>query len=294
MKPLLKWVGGKTQILEHIMRRFPKKMGNYHEIFLGGGSVLLKVIEMKKYDEIDIKGKIYASDKNENLIDFYHILQKYPKELCGEVQKLFEEYSQISDKEVNRRPKTSEEGKTSKESFYYWKREQYNNPINQTLIQRASIFLFLNRMGFRGLYREGSNGFNVPFGHYKKSPKLVEEDFICMSEHIKDVIFYVSDFKESLKKAKKGDFIYLDPPYVPEKKNSFVGYTSDRFVEHEELFKRIELLRKEGIHVVLSNAKVKMIIDFFSNGAWGCDEISARRSINSKDPSSKTTEILIY
>jgi DNA adenine methylase len=292
MKPLLKWVGGKTQILDNIAKRFPEKMENYHEIFVGGGSVLLKVIEMKKRGDIEVPGNIYAYDKNKNLIHFYKTIQRHPKDIFEAVKQIYDTYSEITGKKIERKPKTIEEAKTSRESYYYWVRQEYNKG-DSTQVQKAAMFLFLNKMCFRGLYREGPNGFNVPYGHYKSVPNMNESEFMKMSEYIKDVIFCESDFNESMKKVKKGDCVYLDPPYAPEKKGSFVGYTADGFVNHEELFKEMERLKKEKVKVLMSNAKVNTVTDFFGK-EWKCDDIDARRAIHSKNPASRTVEVLVY
>lgn len=291
-KPFLKWVGGKTQILKNILEKIPKEMDNYHELFLGGGSVLLAVLSMQKNNKITIKNKIYAYDINENLIRVYKDIQNNKDKLYKLTKYYFEEYDNITGTEVNRKPKCIEEAKTSKESYYYWIRNKYNN-LKKKNIQTSALFLFINKTCFRGMYREGPNGYNVPYGHYKKTPNfLSQEEIDYISDLIKDVEFKKCSFTESIKKVKEGDFVYLDPPYAPENDKSFVKYVADGFdLEcHNNLFKSIKNLK--NIKFVMSNAKVKLVTDAFKD--YNCENIIARRAINSKKPGSKTTEVIIY
>ena len=178
---------------------------------------------------------------NESLINIYKNIQSNSEELFEYMEKYWKEYDEITGSEVNRKPKTKEDSKTSKESYYYWVRYLFNS-MNKSLVERSAIFIFLNKTCFRGLYREGPNGFNVPYGHYKKTPSMItKEELYKISELIKYVIFQCCDFGESINKVNKGDIMYLDPPYAPENSKSFVGYTTDGFnIEtHNKLFKKI-------------------------------------------------------
>ena len=166
MKPIIKWVGGKTQILDKVLKTFPREMENYHELFVGGGSVLFGLLESK---DITVKGKVYAYDKNQKLINMYRQIQTNPKDVHDHLTELFKTYDTRTGTEVNRKPQTEEEGLTSKESYYYWVRKRYNDLIPTTYIHAATL-IFLNKTCFRGVYREGPNGFNVPYGHYKTTP----------------------------------------------------------------------------------------------------------------------------
>lgn len=292
IKPPIKWVGGKTQIIEKILEEFPKEINNYFEIFLGGGSVLLALLSCKN---IKITGKIHAYDLNETLIHFYKNIQTNPREFIDYTVNLVKEFNKIEDIEVNRKPKTIEDAKTSKESFYYWIRSQYNNLIQKkkNSIVGSSYFLFLNKTCFRGLYRTGPNGFNVPFGHYK-NPEIINKDHILViSSLIKNVIFKVSDFKSSIKdEYESDDFIYLDPPYAPENNKSFVSYNEDGFgiEQHKNLFK---LCNELETNFLMSNSDVELVKDNFDKDVFEIETISCKRSINSKKPGSKSNELLI-
>lgn len=293
-KPFLKWVGGKSQIIEKLIDKFPIEIDNYHEIFLGGGSILMAILSLQEQKKIKINNKIYASDINEILINVYKHIQSKKDELYEFIEFYITEYDNIKGTVIIRKSNTLEEAKSSKESYYYWIRKKFNN-IDKSTIECSALFMFLNKTCFRGMYREGPNGFNVPYGHYKKTPTIITKSNIdCVSNMIKDVIFVHSSFIESIKKIKEGDFVYLDPPYAPETTTSFVGYTSDGFDIKTQnlLFKEILSLKERNIKFVLSNSKVDLVTKTF----YECkiDDIVARRAINSKKPGSTTTEVIIY
>lgn len=292
VKPPIKWVGGKTQIIQKILNEFPKEINNYFEIFLGGGSVLLALLSFK---EIKIKGKIYAFDLNETLIHFYKNIQKNPTKIIDNTIELVKEFNNIRDVEINRKPKNIDEAKTSKESFYYWIRKEYNNlsQIQKNSITGSSYFLFLNKTCFRGLYRTGPNGFNVPFGHYKNPEIINKEHILTVNSLIKNVIFEVSDFKKSLKEEyETDDFIYLDPPYAPENSKSFVSYNEGGFDinNHKKLF---EICNKLDTQFLMSNSDVELVKQYFNKDSYEIETISCKRTINCKKPDSKSNELLI-
>ena len=291
-KPFLKWVGGKTQIIDTLIQKIPPEIDNYHEIFLGGGSVLLAVLSLVKQGVIKIKGKVIASDINYRLIQVYKHIQSNKDELYKHIDLYIKEYDTIKMVSVNRKPTSIEEAKTSKESYYYWIRDKYNK-MDHNLVECSALFMFLNKTCFRGLYREGPNGYNVPYGHYKKTPTIISQEHLnSISNLIKDVEFVASSFSDSIKKIKKGDFVYLDPPYAPENDTSFVGYVRDGFsIEmHNTLFNSIKNIK--NIKFVMSNANVDLVIDHFQE--YNREEVIARRAINSKNPESTTTEVIIY
>ena len=293
-KPFLKWVGGKTQIIDKIIQKIPKEINNYHEPFLGGGSVLLAVLSLQKQNKIKIKNKIYAYDINENLINVYKHIQTNKDELYKYIKLYVEDYDSIKGTEINRKPSCIEEAKTSKESYYYWIRSNYNKSEKGS-IECSAMFIFINKTCFRGMYREGPNGYNVPYGHYKKTPTIItQDDLDNISDLIKNVEFRNCSFSESLKNIKKNDFVYLDPPYAPENDKSFVGYVADGFDldNHKLLFNMIKNMR--DVKFVMSNASVDLVINSFNCPEYNCENIIARRAINSKNPGSETKEVIIY
>ena len=297
IKPFMKWVGGKTQIIHDVLALFPKEIYNYHEPFLGGGSVLLALLSHQQKGTIKISGKIYASDLNSNLIGLYKNIQSFPDAFISEVNKLIDEFAKCTGTVVNRKPLALEEALTSPESYYYWIRSQFNalQKDERTSIAASAMLLFMNKTCFRGVYREGPNGFNVPFGNYK-NPSILDETYIrTISSLIKEVVFTNCSFSDSLTKIVPGDFVYLDPPYAPENTTSFVSYTSDGFnlTNHTILFKLCEDMKNKNVKMLMSNASVKLVNDAFPSPLYTTRIISCRRAIHSKEPDARTNEVLI-
>ena len=297
-KPFLKWVGGKTQIIYDIINEFPIEITNYHEIFLGGGSVLLALLILQKENKITIKNKIYAYDFNKPLIYVYKNIQKKPKKFLNSIIKIINEYNFIEGDTINRKSTTIDEALTSQESYYYWIRYKYNQMTDEEKISilGSAYFIFLNKTCFRGVFRLGPNGFNVPFGHYS-NPSIIDKQHIKnISALIKDVEFIHASFEDSLKNILTGSFIFLDPPYVPLKATSFVGYTSDGFdlKLHEKLFNILHELKKQNVNWLMSNSCTKLVLDSFNDKKkYSTEKILCRRTINSKNPESKVNEVII-
>ena len=296
-KPFLKWVGGKTQIVDKLIIKFPNEINNYHEIFLGGGSVLLTLLSYVNNGDIKINGNIYAYDLNEPLIYLYKNIQKDYNELYNEIQKIIIQFNLCGDGEINRKPKNINEAMISKENYYYWIRNEYNklSIIDKNTIIGSSMFIFLNKTCFRGIFRIGPNGFNVPYGHYN-NPEIVNKEHLKeIQKLIKNVIFECCDFNISLQNIKKNDFVYLDPPYVPEKITSFVKYNENVFNNdtHINLFKLINKLTDDNKKIMLSNSDVSLVRDNFTNEKYNIESLLCKRKINSKKPSSKTQEVII-
>ena len=299
VKPFLKWVGGKTQIIDKVLDIFPKQIHNYYEPFLGGGSVLLALLS---HESIKVSGRIYASDINPNLIAVYKNIQHRPEELIAEVKRLAEEYGKCTGLVINRTSTSIDDAMTSQESYYFWIRSRFNAMTRNTehisireSIQTSAMMIFINKTCFRGLYREGPRGFNVPFGNYK-NPTIIDEAHIRkVSVLIHDVIFTCESYADSLARVSghpDEDFVYLDPPYAPETSKSFVGYTADGFSldDHKILF---SICDKIEARMLMSNADVALVNAAFAGAQYTKKTISCKRSINSKSPESRTNEVLI-
>lgn len=297
VKPILKWVGGKSQIIEEVLHLFPKEIKNYYEPFLGGGSVLFGLLSLIQEGKIVLRGKIYASDLNPHLIHLYTNVRQSPDQIIEEVRQIMNEYTALTGTTILRKPTSKAEALTSQESYYFWIRIQFNALSNEEKAspKASAMLLFLNKTCFRGLYREGPNGFNVPFGHYK-NPSILDEGHIrAVAQLLKDVIFIHASFTEAFSKVQDGDFIYLDPPYAPENETSFVGYTGDGFnlEHHTQLFNLCDGLRAKGVRFLMSNADVPLVRNAFPEPTYTTKTILCRRAIHSKKPDSKTNEVLV-
>ena len=294
-KPILKWIGGKTQIIEKILSEIPKKFKNYHELFIGGGSVLIAVLWARNKNLIEIENSINAYDLNTALIYTYINIQKNKDNLYQNISKLIKEYFECKiDGKKNRNPINKEEALSSRESYYFWIRKQYNQLTDKKTIEASSYFIFMNKTGFRGMYREGPNGFNIPYGNYKNPKILKKEELDYISDLIQDVKFEVSDFSNSFEKIKDGDFTYLDPPYAPENSKSFVKYNQDGFglEQHKNLFTRCNKI-KSPTKFIMSNANVPLVKECLPEENFNYQVIECRRAINSTNPAAKTEEVII-
>jgi len=297
VKPFLKWVGGKTQIIDKISNNFPVEINNYREIFLGGGSVLLALLSCVKYGIIKINGNIYAYDLNEPLIYIYKNIQTHHSDLYDMLQTIIKEFGECGNGEINRKPTNITDAKIAKENYYYWIRSEYNKLCleDKKSILGSAMFIFLNKTCFRGIFRVGPNGFNVPYGNYKNPEIINKEHLEEIHNLIQNVIFECCDFTTSLRNTEPNDFVYLDPPYAPEKDTSFVGYTEKGFgIEcHNNLFTLIHNLTEANTKVMLSNADVPLVRDNFTNEKYNISSILCKRSINSKNPGTKANEVII-
>lgn len=302
IKPVIKWVGGKTQIIDIIINKFPKKINDYHEIFLGGGSVLFELLYRIANNDINLTGNIYAYDINETLINLYINIQKVPELVLLEVEKIInksiietslEEISIINSNEIISNVKLTQS------EYYYCCRNIFNTMT--TTVKNSPIgsayFIFLNKTCFRGLYREGPRGFNVPFGNYNNPEIINKKHILLISKLIKNVIFEHSSFQKSFQNISNlpyqlDNFIYLDPPYIPLNDNSFVNYTKVGFSmeNHNLLF---NLCKNISYKFILNNSYSDYIIRIFDDEKYKKEKLLCKRSINSKKPNSKINEILI-
>jgi DNA adenine methylase len=297
IKPILKWVGGKTQIIDKIIRDFPVEINNYREAFLGGGSVLLTLLSYVKSGIIKIRGNIYAYDLNEPLIYIYKNIQSHHIELYDILQTIITDFNECGNGEINRIPTNIAEAKIAKENYYYWIRSEYNKLsfTDKKSIFGSAMFIFLNKTCFRGVFRVGPKGFNVPYGHYNNPEIINKEHLEEIHNLIQNVVFECCDFNTSLAIVEPNDFVYIDPPYVPETNTSFVGYTKNGFNidNHNNLFNLIHILTDTNKKIMLSNADVSLVRENFTNKKYNTLSILCKRSINSKNPDAKAKEVII-
>ena len=280
-KPIIKWVGGKTQLIKNLICKFPKEMKCYHEPFVGGGSVLFTLLSYVKEDLICLN-EIYVSDSNEDLINLYKVIQNNHKMLYDTLIKFVNEFNGINNGDFKTKF-------NSKQNYYYFIRRLYNsiNTCSFNIILKSALFIFLNKTCFRGLYRVGPNGFNVPYGN-NKNPEIINKQHLEeIHELVQGVVFTCCDFTESLKFVKNDDFVYLDPPYVPINNTSFVAYNKGGFDKHVVLF---DTLKTANYKYLMSNSDTDFVKQHFDN----YEIIKAKRNINSRNPDSIINELLIF
>jgi len=275
-KPFLKWAGGKTQLLTEIERALPKniisKKFTYIESFVGSGAVLFWMLE--KFENLE---HVIINDINSDLINTYKEIANHPGELIEALRYLQQEYHNLEHQEER------------KQEYYYEKRNLYNSRLTDTTTQ-ASLFIFLNRTCFNGLYRVNKdNKFNVPIGSYKKPTICDGENILAVSKALQKVIILNEDYKETIDFVNENTLFYLDPPYKPLNDGSFNSYskydfTDDEQIELKEFCRKIDIL---GHHWILSNSDVKGHIQdeyFFDNlyADYQIERVKAKRLINSK------------
>jgi DNA adenine methylase len=228
----------------------------------------------------------------------YKNIQTNHNELYDCIQAIIKEMNECTSGPINRSPKNLEEAKENKENYYYWMRIKYNTLTlhDKSSVYGSAIFIFLNKTCFRGVFRVGPRGFNVPYGHYD-NPEIINKLHLDeIHELIQGVIFRCCDFTASMSTIEANDFVYLDPPYAPETVTSFVKYTESGFSleKHVLLFETIHALT---IKMMMSNADVSLVRENFTNCGenkkYTVNSILCKRKINSKNPDAKALEVII-
>jgi len=290
-EPFLKWAGGKRQLLPQIEERLPPDIearNSYIEPFVGGGSVLFRMLERFDFEEVNIL------DINAELILCYQAIRDAPMDVFNHLQSLREEYP--SDKE-------------GQKEVYYKIREQWNLGVgNQRenppdVGARAATTIFLNKTCFNGLFRVNKGGlFNVPCNYTEVPSFPTENELLEVHEALKGVNIQVASFEHCEDLAYENSFIYFDPPYRPISESSgFVSYSKDEFNDDDQrkladLYKR---LHSKGSKMILSNSDPRNSNpddDFFDElySEFNIDRVMARRSINSVGGGrGKITEIMV-
>jgi DNA adenine methylase len=269
----LKWVGGKRRISEQIVSHFPQNYGKYFEPFLGGGSVFFRARPRKAH----------LTDLNAALVNYYVHLRDDVTGLMREAQSLQSAFSKLN-----------EQGQ--KKSFYLDLRSKYNRDLSKSSLKNAAQFLFLNKTAFNGLYRENAKGeFNVPFNNTTNLNLFQREQFVASSVMLQGATLQVADFRKAVQKAKSGDLVYFDPPYVPvSATSSFTDYTKTEFGQTSQIALRnlAMELRSKGVHVVLSNSYSEIVVDLYKG--FELHEISINRLVAAESASrGKVREYLI-
>ena len=284
IKPILKWAGGKGQLLEQIAKHLPQeliegKIACYIEPFIGGGAVFFWVAQNFNIREF------YLSDINEELILLYKTIQKDVNSLIEELKKIENEYLILNEEK--------------RKIYFFNKRNSYNNFKNQIDLKnfeiswftRSAEIIFLNRTCFNGLFRVNKKGyFNVPFGNYKNPRICNTNNLILASKLLQKATIQYSDFTQIQNLATSKTFVYFDPPYRPLTRTaSFKSYSQFDFNDDEQkrLASFYQKLHHQGTKLMLSNSDPQNIDKndtFFDElySGFTINRIQANRMINSK------------
>jgi DNA adenine methylase len=250
-RPVIKWAGGKSALLESLIPLFPRKFVRYFEPFLGGAAVFLA---------LDGSAPAFVNDRNPEIYSLYRVIRDEPSALIRLLGRYRDRYS---------------------EDFYYRLRSQ----APRSPVWAAARTVFLNKTGYNGLFRQNARGgFNVPFGKRASCPCLFErENLLAVSARLRRTRLTNWDFEKVIDRAGPGDFVYCDPPYEPlNVTSSFNSYLAGGFSREEQirLKRAAERAAARGAVVAISNSAAPFILELYEG--WQVHSIYARRSINSK------------
>jgi DNA adenine methylase len=253
--PVVKWVGGKTKLLPEILTRAPSRFGRYYEPFAGGAALFFALAPERAV----------LGDANADLISMYRTLVERPEAVIGVLGRLEEMHS---------------------EEHYYRTREEFNARTGLDPHDRAAAFIYLNKTCFNGLWRVNRRGsMNSPLGRTAsgKPPTICDADALrAAAGLLAGTTLRSGDFRDTVRDAGRGDFVYLDPPYDPPTPTaSFTSYTAGAFgrdAQHE-LAETARGLVARGCHVLLSNSDTPFIRDLYRG--FRIDRVKCARAINS-------------
>lgn len=250
--PFLKWAGGKAQLLDQMKEWFPDNYRAYIEPFLGGGAIFFYLMPKRAV----------LGDLNSELINVYNVVHN---DLESLTDKLDVHHPHVDNRD-------------------YYELVRSEDPKDLDEVSRAARMMFLNKTCFNGLYRVNSKGeFNVPFGRYSNPQLYDRENVIACSKALNGIQLVNSDYRETLKRARKNDFVYLDPPYHHlSNAASFTSYTSDSFLKEDqiELSHVFERLNKKGCNIMMSNSATELIEELYKD--FHIETLKARRMISSR------------
>jgi len=271
-KPFVKWAGGKYKLADKLIPFFPSefddKKNTYYEPMVGSGGFFFKFNPRNAY----------LSDINKKLVITYNVIKN---DITGLIDQL-KIHEELHDKD-----------------YFYKSRIKFNELIKsyKNELEISSLFIYLNKTCFNGLYRENSKGeFNVPLGSYNNPLICDEKTLFMLNNVLKNVQINCHGYKESLEKITKGDFIYLDPPYIPLKKDSFTKYSKKDWKEEQsrELNQYCKSLDEKGAFFMLSNSDTNLTRDIFNDKNRNFYPIEAPRFISAKGNSrEKANEVII-
>jgi len=271
-QPFLKWVGGKGQLLKQFDSFFPRQIDRYFEPFIGGGAVFFYL----KHRFPKMRARL--CDINDELINAYQAVRDFPEELMRRLDDHLIHYNLDRDR------------------YYYLVRSQHHLPRTD-VVERATRMIFLNKTCFNGLWRVNGRGeFNVPIGSHKNPTLYAPANILAASAALQSVDLEVRDFRDTLMDTQCGDWVYIDPPYVPVSQTAnFTSYAKENFgtAEQQELAAQFSAAAQRGVGLMLSNSDVPLVRKLYSD--FTLYTVSARRAIN-RDGSKRgaINEVLVY
>jgi DNA adenine methylase len=246
-RPFLKWAGGKQQLLHELLERCPSRFNRYFEPFLGSGALFFGLHPRKAF----------LSDANEELLTAFEVVRDHVNALI----RLLPTY------------------KNTRASFL---RIRAQDVKTLSKLERAARMIYLNRTCFNGLYRVNRKGrFNTPYGANKRATICNRTGLLTASDALQGTSLRACDYRQSLRSASRGDFIYLDPPYIPVGRFAdFKRYHHEPFgrEQHEQLARDFADLDERGCHVMLSNSSCEESLRLYKR--WNVSTVMARRLIN--------------
>ena len=289
LKPFVKWVGGKSQLVEQIEKMLPtdgeRLLTKYAEPMVGGGALFFSILSKYDFEEL------YIGDINAELINAYRAVKTDVDNLIAKLNEMQMLFLPMDE--------------NGRKYFYYTIRDRFNSTIlsEETSTEKAALFIFLNKTCFNGLYRVNRKGqFNVPMGAYKNPNICDDENLRNIHKALQNVTIVCGDYSLSKSFIDKDTFVYVDPPYRPISETSgFTAYNTDVFDDEEQirLAKFIDEINLSGAKIVLSNSDPKNVNeednffdDLYKN--YKINRVEASRAINSKgDKRGKINELLI-
>ncbi len=261
MTPVVKWAGGKRQLLPYL--ELPKNYNTYYEPFIGGGALFCSIAPKRAV----------INDLNAQLMNVYTQIKKRPEAVLSALSVLQDIYNSIEDKDA----------------FYYHVRDMYNQQIEDQTPEAAALLVFLNKAGYNGLYRVNASGkFNVPPAHRKTLNAYDRDNIMALSVALKNTKILCGDFEVACRGIKPGDFVFFDSPYY----DVFDSYQAGGFDDHERLCNLFKKLTDRGVYCILTNNDCDYIRKLYKD--YTIVAVDVKRMINSDSKNRKGKEVIIY
>lgn len=256
-QPFLKWAGGKGQLLSQLKEFFPTRVERYLEPFVGGGAVFFHL--KHRFPAL----RAFLRDNNSELINAYVAVRAFPHQLMRRLDAHLARY--LADRKT----------------YFYQVRSQHQMGTEQ-IVDRAARMIFLNKTCFNGLWRVNARGeFNVPIGSHRNPTFYEHGNILAVSAALAEADLRLQDFRATMKEAGRGDFVYIDPPYVPVSRTaSFTSYTKEDFgpEQQRELASLFAAAARRGARLMLSNSDTSIVRELYRG--FAIHTVRARRAIN--------------